>query len=305
MPQAYANGLDIEYELAGPEIGPVILLIMGLAAQMTAWPDEFLADLHAAGYRTLRFDNRDIGKSQKIHDKRPPNIVRQMVRKRIGLSGGAPYRLEDMAKDAESLLNALGIRRVHVVGVSMGGMIAQIFAAKYADRTLSFTGIMTTTNNRTLPAASREIRGHLLKPAKMAATRQEAIERSMMMWGLIGTKNSGASDDDLRARIEAAYDRSNYPVGPRRQISAIGETGDLRRYTRKITAPTLVIHGDADPLVPKEGGMDIAKNIPGSTLELIEGMGHDLPKKHLKRITSLLVSHMRAAMQPLKTEAAE
>ena len=305
MPTAYANGLDIEYELAGPDGGPVVLLIMGLAAQMTAWPDEFLAELHTAGFRTLRFDNRDIGKSQKIHNKRPPHIVRQMVRKRIGLRGGAPYRLEDMAKDAESLLNGLGIRSVHVVGVSMGGMIAQIFAAKYADRTLSFTGIMTTTNNRALPAASREIRGHLLKPAKMAATRNEAIERSMMMWGLIGTKDSGASDDELRVRIEAAYDRSNYPVGPRRQISAIGETGDLRRYTRKITAPALVIHGDADPLVPKEGGMDIAKNITGSTLELIEGMGHDLPKKHLKRITGLLVSHMRTAVQPLKTEAAE
>jgi len=305
MPTAYANGLDIEYELAGPDNGPVVLLIMGLAAQMTAWSDEFLTAFHTAGYRTLRFDNRDIGKSQKIHDKRPPNIIGQMFRKRIGVPGGAPYRLEDMAKDTESLMNALGIAKAHVVGVSMGGMIAQIFAGKYPARTLSFTGIMTTTNNRALPGASREIRGHLLKPIKAAATREEAIQRSMMMWDLIGTKDSGAADGELRAKIEAAYDRSNYPVGPRRQISAIGETGDLRRYTRKIKAPALIIHGNADPLVTKEGGMDIAKNIPGSKLELIDGMGHDLPRKHVAHITTVMINHMQAAQTTRRTEAAE
>jgi len=305
MPKAYANGLDIEYELAGPEGAPVLLMIMGLAAQMTAWPDDFIAMFHKAGYRTLRFDNRDIGKSEKIHDKRPPNFIQQMVRKRLGLRGGAPYRLEDMAKDTESLLNALGLPQVHMVGVSMGGMIAQVLAGTYPDRTLSFTGIMTTTNNRTLPGASREIRGHLLRPIKAAATREESIERSLMMWELIGTKDSGASDDELRAKIEAAYDRSNYPIGSRRQISAIGETGDLRRYTRKITAPALVIHGSDDLLVPKEGGMDIAKNIPGCSLELISGMGHDLPKKRLRHIAHMMIGHMQTAEQPSQTEAAE
>lgn len=300
MPTAYANGIEIEYELAGPENGPVVLLIMGLAGQMTAWPDLFLESLHKAGYQTLCYDNRDIGKSGKIHHKRPPRIISQMIRRRAGLPGGAPYRLEDMAKDALSLLNAKGIQRAHIVGISMGGMISQIFAAKYPERTLSFTGIMTTTSNRSLPGPSRQIMKLLMKTPKLPYTRDEAIQSSMETWALIGTEESGWSEGHLRTKVENAYDRSYYPVGPRRQIAAIAETGDLRRYTRKIKAPALVIHGTTDPLVPVQGGMDIAKNIPHATLELIEDMGHDLPKKHLAHMTKLMTAHFKHAEIPAK-----
>lgn len=293
MPLISANGIDIEYEIEGPESGPVVLLIMGLAAQLTFWSPEFIAALTGAGFRVIRFDNRDIGKSHKFHGKRAPNPVLQVVARMAGVKGLAPYSLDDMAEDARALLEKLGVGSAHIVGVSMGGMIAQVLAARAPEKIKSLTIIMSSTNNPALPRADAEITRFLISRPKKPLAKAEELERSMYFWGLIGTKQSGSSDDELRARLGAAYDRSHYPAGPRRQLAAIIDTGDLRKdYTTRIKAPALVIHGAADPLAPPAGGADIARNINGADLHMIEGMGHDLPKKFLPEISRLIVDHM-------------
>jgi len=305
MPTVHANGITLEYELTGPENAPVILMIMGLAGQMIYWPDPLLESFHKAGYRTLRFDNRDIGKSHKFHNKKPPHILMLVGMQRLGVRNLAPYKLEDMAKDARGLLNALGIDKAHVMGVSMGGMITQIFAAQYPERVLSVTPIMTTTNRRSLPAAEPEISKFLFRPGKLPTTRKDAIERDIKVWSMIGTKESGSTPEEVRTRMEAAFDRSHYPIGPRRQVAAILATGDLRKYARKIKAPTLVIHGSDDRLVPLAGGRDVAKTIPNANLEVIMGMGHDLPKKFLPKLADIMIGHFNSVDQSISnTQAA-
>ncbi len=289
------GGVEIDYEWDGPEDGPVALLIMGLAQQLIFWPDDFVSALNSAGFRTLRFDNRDIGKSHKFQGARAPNPLVQIMASLAGIKGLAPYSLEDMTDDAIGLLDALGVGKAHIVGVSMGGMIAQVLAAKNPERVSTLTIIMSSTNNPALPRARAEIAKALMAPPMKTATKEEALERAMYIWSMIGTKNSGASNDELRARLAAAYERGHYPAGPRRQLAAIIETGDLRaRFTRKIKAPTLVIHGSDDPLAPPAGGVDVAKNIPGARLEIIEGMGHDIPKKFRGAIAAMIVELMRA-----------
>ncbi|MGJ8564728.1 MAG: alpha/beta fold hydrolase [Alphaproteobacteria bacterium] len=289
MAQVLANGIQIEYEISGPKDGPVVLLVMGLAAQLTQWPVDFVSQLNDAGYRTIAFDNRDIGLSEKMEKKRAPNPVSQIVLRRLGVRGLAPYRLHDMAKDAIGLLDALSIEKAHIVGVSMGGLISQIIAGEYPERTLSLTAIMTTTNNKKLPRPKSDAAKLLFKAPKGPLSRKDAIDRKVWGWGIIGTKDSGSTPEEVRARMEAAYDRSNYPIGPKRQLSAIIETGDVRRYSRRVKVPTLVIHGRADPLVPVEGGMNVAHCIPHADLHIIEDMGHDLPKKHLAKISALMI----------------
>jgi pimeloyl-ACP methyl ester carboxylesterase len=289
-----ASGVSLEYEWDGPESGPVALLIMGLAQQLVFWPDDFVAALNKAGYRTLRFDNRDIGHSQKFANVQAPNPLVQLAARLVGIRGLAPYSLEDMAQDTVGLLDALGVPKAHVVGVSMGGMIAQVMAARYSDRIDRLAVIMTSTNNPALPRAKGEIAKALMAPPANIRTREEALERAMYLWSLIGTKNSGASDEELRARLAAAYERSHYPAGPRRQLAAVIDTGDLRKnYTRKISAPTLVIHGSEDPLAPPAGGVDVFRNIKGADLEIIEGMGHDIPKKFRPRIAERIIGHFQ------------
>lgn len=304
MSKLIANGLEIEYDVSGPEDGPAVLLIMGLAAQMTFWPAELIENLNAAGFRTIRFDNRDIGMSEKLHSFRTPNIVMQLALRRMGVKGLAPYSLKDMAKDAISVLDALGIKKAHIVGVSMGGIISQVLAASYPERVLSLVPIMSTTNNPSLPRPKSEVAKLLFKPQKPAKTREEAIQRSVLAWSIIGTKDSGASPEETRKKFEIAFDRGYYPAGPKRQLAAIIDTGDVRSFSKKITASTLVIHGRADPLVPMTGGMDIARTIPNAKLELIDGMGHDLPKNRIEKISNLMIKHFKKAGSGKKAEHA-
>ncbi|MBT8471307.1 MAG: alpha/beta hydrolase [Marinicaulis sp.] len=306
MPSATANGIEIEYEVAGPDDGPPVLLIMGLAGQLTWWPADFVDRLVKAGYRVIRFDNRDIGHSHKFKSRRAPNPAVQLMARRFKLSGLAPYTLVDMAQDTVSLLDALGVPKAHIVGVSMGGMISQIMGANFPDRVAGLSIIMSSTNNPRLPKISPEIAKALMSPPKPGASKEEALERSMYIWGLIGTRDSGSTEDELRARLATSYERSNYPAGMRRQLAAIIETGDLRkRFTRKIKAPSLVIHGAEDPLAPLPGGIDISKNIPGAQLEVIQGMGHDLPMKFIPKIIGFLTKHFEAVDQAsAKSDAA-
>ncbi len=293
MSQIKANNLTIEYEDTGPKDGPVILLIMGLAAQMTFWPDAMIKGLADAGFRVVRFDNRDIGLTSKIHGKRAPNPVAQVAARLVGFTGLAPYTLRDMVADTVGLMDALKIERAHIVGVSMGGMIAQLMAATHPARVASLTSIMSGTLNPRLPGPSHRVTVPLFLNRPKGKSRDELIARAVQMWSLIRTE--GDDHAELEAKIASGFDRSYYPAGVRRQLAAIIATGDLRPHLAKITAPTLVIHGSKDPLAPLEGGRDSARNIKGARLEIIDGMAHDLPKKFLPQITALIADHARAA----------
>lgn len=295
MPTLKANGFDLCYEVEGPADGTPVLLIMGLATQMVSWPPGFIAGLNAAGYRTIRFDNRDIGLSEKLDGVRAPNTLLHMLLSRIGITHLAPYRLTDMAKDTVGVLDALGIDRAHVVGLSMGGMIGQIVAADYPSQVRSFTAIMTSTNNPRLPMARKEVMRAMLRPVGKNASLDDAINRALHIWGLIGTQDTGEDPDALRQRVTEALTRSNYPQGAARQMSAIIGTGDLRRFTRRIKSPTMVLHGDADPLVDIACGKDVAANVPDAQFHPLPGMAHDLPTKYHDTLVAHLTAHFAAA----------
>lgn len=296
MPEARANNVTLTYEVSGPENGVPVIMIMGLAAQLIDWPPDMVKALNDAGYRTIRFDNRDIGLSEKMEGKKAPNIFLQAILQRFGIKGLAPYNLRDMAADTIGLLDALGIDKAHVIGVSMGGMIAQIVAGEFPDRVLSLTAIMTSTNEPRLPGARPDIARLMLRPGPPATSIDEAIEKSMRVWQLIKTQNGGWTDEALRKRISAAAHRSIYPAGPRRQTAAIVDSGDLRVWSKKVTAPTLVIHGDADPLVRRSGGLAVARAIKHSTHISIPNMGHDLPPQFLPRIAEDITCHLGGVM---------
>jgi len=222
----------------------------------------------------------------------------------LGLKNLAPYSLVDMARDSVGVLDALSIDRAHVVGVSMGGMIGQILAANYADRIKSFTAIMSSTNNPKLPKADPEVVKKVFTVRQRPRTRDELIENTIQLWRTIGTPDGGHDPDAFRERIAASIDRSTYPAGVRRQIAAIISTGDLRRWTRAIAAPALVIHGSLDPLAPFQGGLDIAANVKDARAEIIDGMGHDLPPKFLPKITELVAGHLRSAEKTARSARA-
>lgn len=290
-----ANNTQIAYQEAGPKDGPVVLLIMGLGAQLTMWPPRLIDGLTNLGYRVITFDNRDIGLSQKFPDIRAPNLLGQAVLKRLGLSHGAPYTLHEMTDDAVGLLQALKVERAHVVGVSMGGMIAQLLAAKYPNLISSLTAISSTTNNPGLPSSDWRVLLAMARRGTPPATVNGAINQTLYMLKAIGTPGEDPWVNGLRERVERSYARSYYPVGSTRQMAAIVASGDLRRWSRRITAPSLVLHGTHDRLVPLSGGKDIARTIAGSQLEIINGMGHDLPDRFLLRIISRLTFHFEQA----------
>ncbi|MEO0550277.1 MAG: alpha/beta hydrolase [Pseudomonadota bacterium] len=294
MPMIDANGVSIAYESHGEDNAPAILLIMGLGAQLTMWPDQLIKDLVAAGFRAITFDNRDIGLSHKHEGAKAPKPIPQMLAKRIGITLKTPYRLSDMAADANGLMEALGIDAAHVVGVSMGGMIAQHLAALYPQRVSSVTAIMTTTGNPKLPRPGREVFEAMIRRGPPPETREGRIDASVATFGVIGTPGEDHDTNGMRDRITASYDRNYDPAGLARQMAGIIASGDFRKMTRRIKAPTLIIHGSADPLVPVEGGMDIAKLVPGAQLEVIEGMGHDMPPRFLPRVTQSMLNHFKA-----------
>ncbi|MEL7486938.1 MAG: alpha/beta hydrolase [Pseudomonadota bacterium] len=304
MAKLKANGIEIEYEDHGDPSNPAILLIMGLAAQLTHWPPAFIDALTAQSYRVIAFDNRDIGLSEKLHAKRAPKPTYMAAARLIGLKRLAPYTLRDMARDAASLLKKLDIDSAHVVGVSMGGMIGQVLSAEHRARVKSFTAIMSSTNNPRLPKADPAIVREIFATRTRPRTRDELIDRTVGIWDMIGTKNGGNDPALFREKIAAAVDRCTYPAGIRRQIAAIIATGDLRSFSKKVTAPTLVIHGTEDPLVPFKGGLDIAASIPNARAELIDGMGHDLPPVHLDRIIDLVADHVASAEEKAVSEKA-
>ncbi|MGH6786336.1 MAG: alpha/beta fold hydrolase [Novosphingobium sp.] len=293
MPQITANGIQIEYESHGRPEDPPLLLIMGLGGQLTLWPIELVEALVARGYHVIRFDNRDIGLSQKFGEHGIPNFRRVALMRLFGLRARIPYRLSDMAADAVGLLDALGIAKAHVVGASMGGMIAQLVAATYPERVLTLTSIMSTTGNRKMPPPQKAAMEALLGRAPAGASLEQVMPIGLNVSKAIGSPGYPPDEQRTRERIERDFKRSFYPEGPARQIAAIVDDGDRRARLKAVTAPTLVIHGVDDPLVPVEGGRDTAANIAGAKLLEIPGMGHDLPLGLVETIADAIAGHAR------------
>ena len=278
MPQAKANGITLEYDVHGPDGGEPLVLIMGLGAQMTRWPVPFIELLAARGLKVIRFDNRDVGLSEKIEAGGIPDLVKVIGALMQGQKPDVPYLLDDMAADAVGLLDALSIARAHIVGASLGGMVAQLVAADYPDRVLSLTSIMSTTGNRDLPPAKPEAIAVLNNRGPDPTVDLEGfLDHSVTGARAIGSPGYPQSEDSLRESSLTSFKRSYYPPGFARQYAAAAAAADRRPKLAGVTAPTVVIHGDGDPLVPLEGGRDTAANIPGSELRVVPGMGHDFP----------------------------
>ena len=295
MAQVQANGIQIEYDEHGKPGDPPLVLIMGLGAQMTLWPQELVDALVERGFRVIRYDNRDIGLSHKMEGAKAPGIVKLMLLSRFGFKPKVPYTLADMAEDGVGLLDALGIDKAHIVGASMGGMIAQHIAFSHPERVLTLTSIMSTTGHRKLPQGSREAIGVLTKrPASM--DEDVLVEHGVKVAHAIGSPGYRADPDALRERSRALIKRSFYPAGMPRQFAAIIADGDRRERLQSVKAPTLVIHGEADPLVPLAGGEDTAAHIKGARLKTIPGMGHDLPLELVDEIADAIADHAKSAM---------
>jgi pimeloyl-ACP methyl ester carboxylesterase len=286
MPQIKANGISLEYDVTGPAKGEPLLLIMGLGAQMTAWPREFVDALADKGYRVVWYDNRDVGLSHKFDEAGPADMGAIMQAMASGATPKSAYLLSDMAADAAGLLDALGIARAHIVGASMGGMIAQMVAAEHPNKTLSLTSIMSTTGNRELPPAKPEAMAVLMTPP--AETFEGRVENAVKAQKTIGSPGYPNDENRLRENAIASQKRMYYPAGFSRQIAAIMASGDRRDALKKIKAPTTVLHGGADPLVPLEGGKDTAATISGAELVVIDGMGHDFPMALVDRIADIV-----------------
>ena len=293
MPHVHANGIDIFYEAHGDPKNPPLLLIMGLGAQLTLWPIELVEALVERGYYVIRYDNRDIGLSTKFTDHGVPNVRRVALMRLFGLRARLPYRLTEMAVDAVALLDALGIAKAHIVGASMGGMIAQLVAIGHADRVLSLTSIMSTTGNPRLPRPKPEALNALITPPPLNASEEQIVPHVLNIARAIGSPGFPADEARVKERIVTDYRRSFHPTGPGRQLAAILDDGDRRKRLRGVRVPTLVIHGADDPLVPVEGGQDTAAAIPGAQLKIIPGMGHDLPLELVDEVADAIAGIAR------------
>jgi pimeloyl-ACP methyl ester carboxylesterase len=273
MPQAKANNLSLEYESYGSKSREAVLLIQGMSAQLIHWPLELCHELVDRGYRVVRFDNRDVGLSTKLEKAGVPNLLPGFRVK----AAAPPYTLQDMALDAIGLLDALDIRRAHIVGASMGGMIAQLIAADHPERTRSLTSIMSTSGAADLPPSRPAALAALMTPYPPASDREALIDRLVKVRRAIASPAYPMPDDETRRLAAQSIDRCFYPDGAIRQMAAALAAGDRRSSLARITAPTVVLHGQDDPLVPVECGIDTARHIPDADLRIVPGMGHDFP----------------------------
>jgi pimeloyl-ACP methyl ester carboxylesterase len=283
-----SDEIELCYETFGDPADPTALMIMGLATQMIAWPDEMCEQLAGRGFHVVRFDNRDAGRSTHVKG-RPPTVRELLLRSKKP----ARYRLSDMADDAAGLLRELGLAPAHVIGASMGGMIAQTVAARHPELVLSLTSIMSNTGS--LITGRPGLRVYPLFLERPGRGRDAAIERTMKVFKLIGSRGLPRDDDLIHDLAQRSYDRDHDPAGPGRQLAAVIASGNRRKEIRRITAPTLVIHGDEDKMVGKSGGRATARAIPGAKLMLIKGMGHDLPPAAWPQIIDGIVANAERA----------
>lgn len=288
--QLSANGVRLEVEVHGPDSGEPLLMIMGLGMQLVAWPDGLVEQLVARGFRVIRYDNRDIGLSQPCDELSVPNIPLAALLHTLRLPLRAPYQLADLARDAVGVLDALGIAQAHVCGASMGGMIAQHLGFAHGQRVKSLTLMMTTSGHRGLPRESLKVRRALLSRPRPAATPQQRFEHILdhyaSLYGVIGSPGYRPDPGLLRERIAHSVRRSLRPQAVARQLVAIAADRHRAERLPRIAAPTLVLHGEADPLIPVAAAHDLARRIPGARLQTLAGWGHDLPEPLWPRLTS-------------------
>ena len=290
---ARTNGIELCYEIFGDAEAEPMLLIMGLGAQMIHWDDDFCRQLAARGFRVIRFDNRDIGKSSRLSGGKRLTAVELLKLKFLKIPVAAPYKLSDMAQDVIGLMDTLRIKSAHLVGASMGGMIAQEIAITFPERVRSLTSIMSTTGNPKIRPPTREASAILMAPPP--ATKEEYFVRFAQTWKVLRA-GSFPEDEALdRSRAERTFERGLNPAGVGRQLRAILASGSRKERLRSVKAPTLVIHGTVDPLVRPEGGKDTAASIPGAKLLMVKGMGHALPIPMWPQIIDAIDKHAHAA----------
>ncbi len=286
---AKSNGVELCYDIFGDTNAEPMMLIMGLGAQMIFWDDEFCQDLAARGFRVVRFDNRDIGLSTKMSGGKPLNAIDMLKLRIFKIAPQASYKLWDMANDVIGLMDVLGIKKAHIVGLSMGGAIAQEIAMNHAERVLSLTSIMATSGSPKLPNPTREAMAMLFAPAPK--TKDEYFERFASNWKILRGGSFPSDEAKDQSRAEQTYSRGLNPAGVGRQLRAIMASGDRTSRLRCVKARTLVIHGTIDPLVPPEHGKAVAGIIPGAKLLLIEGMGHALPMPMWPIVIGAIAEH--------------
>jgi len=283
------RGIELAYERFGDPDDPTVLLIMGLGMQMLGWDEEFCELVAARGFQVIRFDNRDVGLSTKVGGGRPNVLIGA-----LGRHDSAPYRLADLADDTAGLIDHLEVERAHLVGASMGGMIAQTVAARHPDTALSLTSIMSSPGGRRVATMPRmSVIGTLL--SRPPSEREAYASHVAAMFGRIGSPGFEHDTDRLRNRALLSYDRCHYPVGTARQLMAIIASGDRTEELRQIACPTMAIHGRADKLLPAAGSRAVADAVPGARLELIDGMGHDLPVELWPRFADLIAANAARA----------
>lgn len=287
----HANGISIAYQDFGDKNNEVVILVMGLGAQLIHWDDDLVLGLVNAGYRVIRFDNRDAGWSQKMYQGGEPGFMTG-IRHKLGWSLNAPYKLDDMAADVIGLMDSLGIQQANLVGASMGGMISQIAAAQYPDRVKTLTSIMSTSGAAHLPEGTIEVQFR-----SEDLSREQVINNSIAFWKQLDAGRSNYTQEQWFARTARGYDRMYYPPGFARQIWAILDSGDRVELLKTIKQPTLVIHGSADALLPPAGGQHTAELVQGSRYVEIEGMGHSLDDTSRTQALGEILSLLRAASQ--------
>jgi pimeloyl-ACP methyl ester carboxylesterase len=298
LPIIDANGIKLAYEVQGDPQGETILLIAGLGLQLISWPDTFCKGLADQGFRVVRFDNRDSGLSSKLDHFGKPNLHMAFFKSLFHMPLFSGYTLYDMAKDGIGLLDALGIEKAHIVGASMGGMIAQIIAARYPQRVLTLTSIMSTSGRPGLPGPTMEANNALFTSPENPRDVNSVIDYFVRMFRVIGSPGYPTPDALLRKRVTDSVRRNVCPRGTARQMMAVASSGDRGALLRTIKAPTLVIHGTDDPLVPIAGGRDTARLISGAILYEIEGMGHDFPPALEEKLSGLIAAHCKGATEP-------
>ena len=275
MSQTRANGIDVEYESFGRDSDPLILLIMGFGAQLIFWPEALCEGLAAKRFRVVRFDNRDIGKSTHFASLAAPDSRALMAEVMAGKRPAVPYSLDNMADDAVGLMDALGARRAHIAGASMGGMIAQLVAINYADRTKSLISIMSTTGRRDLPPGNRETLSVLFRPPN-SSDRDDLIDASILVQRALSSPGFPANEAEMRATAERRTDRAPFDAaGLARQSAALIAAQPRNALLRQLRCPALVLHGADDPVIPAAAAKDTAESIPGAELIIVPGMGHD------------------------------
>jgi pimeloyl-ACP methyl ester carboxylesterase len=293
-----ANDLQIEVEDSGAgddgAARPAVLLIMGLGMQLVAWPPELVQGLVDAGYRVIRRDNRDVGLSQRMESLGKPNLLWAGLQHKLGFAPRPPYTVADMAADALGVLDALGVQQAHVVGMSMGGMIAQRLALAAPNRVLSLTSVMSSSGARGLPQARPEVMAALMRRPS-GRDRQAVVDHYVRLFRVIGSPGFETPEPELRQRIALSAERGFYPVGTLRQMLAVMADSSRAAQLAQISAPTLVFHGKDDPLLPYACGEDTARRIPGARLIGVPGMGHDLPLPVVERLLAALLPHMNPA----------